>query len=180
MREAAKFVVGDAGELRRIIVPAQPRAYAPGARLTVPCIPPASRAALLALQHDSPAAGHLGVRRTFGRLASRYWWEGMYREAAAYVASCDACRQAKTPRLSGPLPVRTMRPPGNPFDIIGLDFLGPLPQSGDFRYVLVTMCHFSRFAICVPTIDRTPRTVAQILLHTVFCTYGMPRPPRLE
>ena len=168
-------MLGEGGELRRIVTPAQPRAYAPGARFDVPCIPPALRPALLRLQHDSPAAGHLGTHRTFGRLASRYWWEGMYRDAVEHVAACDACRRAKTPRLSGPLPVCTMRPPGAPFDIIGVDFLGPLPQSGDFRYVLVVMCHFSRYALCFPTIDRSPQTVAQIFLHSVFCIFGMPR-----
>ncbi|KAH8418323.1 hypothetical protein KR222_011197, partial [Zaprionus bogoriensis] len=45
--------------------------------------------------HDAPTAGHQGVRKTIIRLAQRYYWPGMFRDAAKYVRCCKVCHKFK-------------------------------------------------------------------------------------
>ncbi|XP_070138509.1 uncharacterized protein [Drosophila bipectinata] len=44
------------------------------------CVPMESRQQVLKENHDAPAAGHLGVRKTIARVAARYFWPGMQRD----------------------------------------------------------------------------------------------------
>jgi hypothetical protein len=53
------------------------------------CVPKPARAAVLKECHDNPTAGHLGIAKTTARLALRYYWPGMFREAAQYVRKCS-------------------------------------------------------------------------------------------
>jgi len=52
------------------------------------CVPKALRETVLRENHDSPAAGHVGSRKTIARLAARYYWPGMHRDARAQVRRC--------------------------------------------------------------------------------------------
>jgi len=45
--------------------------------------------------HDSPAAGLVGIRKTIARLAARYYWPGMHRDARAHVRGCETCMRFK-------------------------------------------------------------------------------------
>jgi len=48
------------------------------------CVPKALRETVLKENHDSPAAGHVGSRKTIARLAARYYWPGMHRDARVH------------------------------------------------------------------------------------------------
>jgi len=60
------------------------------------CVPTPHGARVLYECHDSPTAGHLGVRKTITRLSQRYFWPGMYRDAKHHVRHCEACQKFKT------------------------------------------------------------------------------------
>ncbi|KAH8356479.1 hypothetical protein KR084_007959, partial [Drosophila pseudotakahashii] len=53
------------------------------------CVPKALRETVLKENHDSLSAGHVGTRRTIARLAARYYWPGMHRDARAHVRKCE-------------------------------------------------------------------------------------------
>ena len=60
--------------------------------------------------HCSPTGGHSGVRCTYHRLSSEFYWRGIKRTVQDFVSSCDICQRHKydstTPaRLMQPLPV---------------------------------------------------------------------------
>lgn len=55
------------------------------------CVPTGSRNKILSVNHDSVKAGHLGIAKTLNRLALRYYWLGMFRDAANYVHRCQSC-----------------------------------------------------------------------------------------
>jgi hypothetical protein len=62
------------------------------------CVPKPARAAVLRECHNHPTAGHLGIGKTTARLALRYYWPGMSREAAQYVRNCPSCQRPKRPQ----------------------------------------------------------------------------------
>jgi len=41
--------------------------------------------------HDAPQAGHLGVEKTYQRVAVNYFWPNLFRDVANYIRTCDTC-----------------------------------------------------------------------------------------
>jgi hypothetical protein len=50
---------------------------------------------LLRYFHDRIFTGHLGARKTLGKMASNFWWLGMRNEVFKYVQECELCQRAK-------------------------------------------------------------------------------------
>jgi hypothetical protein len=48
--------------------------------------------------HDSACSIHPGSTKMYHDLESRYWWYGMKRAIAKYVALCDNCQRVKAER----------------------------------------------------------------------------------
>ncbi|PVD19936.1 hypothetical protein C0Q70_20430 [Pomacea canaliculata] len=62
-------------------------------------VPRAYRQEVLRWAHDTPMAGHLGVRRTKYKVANNYSWPGIFADASRYCKACDICRRV-SPRNS--------------------------------------------------------------------------------
>ena len=58
-------------------------------------IPKELREQVLRENHDSKQAGHLGMEKTYARIAENYFWPGMYSETLKYVKECDTCQTIK-------------------------------------------------------------------------------------
>ncbi|MCP4058464.1 MAG: hypothetical protein GY738_14340, partial [Pseudoalteromonas sp.] len=54
-------------------------------------VPKASREILIREAHDLPFSGHVGPRRTYKKLAHKYYWPFMRQEVINYLACCLAC-----------------------------------------------------------------------------------------
>ena len=137
-------------------------------------VPPTHRVALLAMFHDAPFSGHLGQRRTYRRLANRYFWDTQLADVIKYVESCETCKRAKIQRSPADAPPRQMHPPTGPFELLSMDFIGPLNKAEDFTHVLVVVDHFTQWAIAIPTKNTSAETVASVLVDEVFHRYGLP------
>jgi hypothetical protein len=61
------------------------------------CIPEVTeiRELILCEAHDSAYSIHIGSTQMYHDLKSRYWWYGMKRAEAEYVALCDNCERVK-------------------------------------------------------------------------------------
>jgi hypothetical protein len=57
--------------------------------------PESLRAKILFRFHDSPFAGHLGVKKTLSRIRNRYFWPNMNKEIKMYVRQCVICEKRK-------------------------------------------------------------------------------------
>jgi hypothetical protein len=64
------------------------------------CVPEIKeiRESILCEAHDSAYSIHLGSTKMYHDLKSRYWWYGMKRAIAEYVALCDNCQRVKAER----------------------------------------------------------------------------------
>ena len=61
---------------------------------------------LLREYHDSPLEGHLGELKTYLRLVSEWYREGMRRQVMQYVRECQVCQQ---PKVSYQKPARLLQ-----------------------------------------------------------------------
>ena len=137
-------------------------------------LPRSCRQRVLELAHSIPLAGHLGRKKTYARLAQRFYWPSMSRDVVEYVRSCEACqkcgrrRPARVPMI--PLPVVDV-----PFSRVAMDLVGPLPRSrSGNRYVLVLCDYATRYPEAVPLRNIDAETIAEELIQ-IFARVGLPQ-----
>jgi hypothetical protein len=120
--------------------------------------------------HDTPTGGHMGLQKTLTRLSGLCYWPGMKPMIADYIRGCTTCAAVKhsTQRPAGllrPLPI-----PERPWQVISIDFVGPLPMTADyFDTVLVVVDKFSKRGHFIPTTKHvTAQKTAQLILEHVI------------
>lgn len=103
----------------------------------------------LANFYDHPFFAHLGVAKTYKKIAERYYWPGMYKEIKNYVTSCTSCQKRKTDNT--PTYGLMQSPPkitGRPFEHFTIDYIGPInPSSNNYSYILVGTCATTKYAL---------------------------------
>lgn len=130
---------------------------------------------LLHACHSSPVGGHSGFPVTYKRMHQLFAWKGMKKAVQKFVASCPVCQQSKPdrtrmPGLFQPLPV-----PTSSWQIISLDFVEGLPQSGTSNCILVVIDSLTKYGHFVPL--RHPFTVvvvAKAFMSNVYKLHGLP------
>jgi hypothetical protein len=94
------------------------------------CVPKGeAREVLLDEAHNSAYSIHPGTTKMYLDLKTKYWWRGMKKEIAQYVARCDTCQRTKVEHqrpagLLQPLPVLEWK-----WEEIGMDFVTGLPRT---------------------------------------------------
>ena len=136
-------------------------------------LPQQCRPPVLRLAHDVPMAGHMGITRTKDRLLQRYYWPGIFADAADYCRSCEVC-QKSNPKY--PIRAKMVSMPliEQPFQRIAMDVIGPLPRTQKGNRFILTICDYAtRYpeAIALPSVE-APR-VAKELVH-LFSHVGVP------
>ena len=132
------------------------------------------RQSLITDFHDTPVAGHKGVKATYNRLREHYIWNGMKEQIQTYVKHCQKCQQSKvfnqkTSGLLIPLPT-----PSGPWQDITMDFTEMLESLG-YNYILVVVDWFSKEVVSVPcTKEETAYSAAELFRDHVWYQHGLP------
>ncbi|GKC04761.1 putative nucleotidyltransferase, ribonuclease H, partial [Tanacetum coccineum] len=129
---------------------------------------------ILAHCHSGPTGGHHSASITGRKVyESGFYWPSIFKDAKDYVMRCDACQR------SGNISSRSEMPQNNiqvcdVFDIWGLDFMGPFPNSKGNKYILVAVDYVSKWveAQALPTNDA--RVVIRFL-RRLFARFGVPK-----
>ncbi|GJR51519.1 reverse transcriptase domain-containing protein [Tanacetum coccineum] len=93
------------------------------------CVTGSETLEILAHCHSGPTGGHHSVLVTANKVyESEFYWPSVFKDANEYVRRCDACQR------SGNISSRNGMPQNNiqvceVFDVWGLDFMGPFPES---------------------------------------------------
>ena len=100
--------------------------------------------------HSSALSGHSGAPTTYRSIKQLFYWPHMKYDILAWVQSCAICQQAKPerskyPRLLEPLPIPTAS-----WEVVSMDFVEGLPQSGSANAILVVVDQFSKFSHFIP------------------------------
>jgi hypothetical protein len=126
--------------------------------------------------HDSPTAGHFGVKKTLELLERDYEWEGHRKMVEEYVRSCEICNRGKAQRekprgLLQPLPI-----PTRPWESIGWDFITDLPITVNGNDTILTVVdRFTKEGHFIPCRkDLTADKLADLFLTHIVRIHGLP------
>ncbi|WVZ62852.1 hypothetical protein U9M48_012547 [Paspalum notatum var. saurae] len=119
-----------------------------GERICVPNIK-SIRDLILKEAHETAYSIHPGSEKMYQDLKQKFWWYGMKREVAEYVALCDVCQRVKAEHQKPAGLLQPLKIPEWKWEEIGMDFIVGLPrtQSGfDSIWVvvdrLIKVAHF--------------------------------------
>ena len=130
---------------------------------------------LLEAYHSHPLGGHFGVLRTYLKIRNKFWWPEMKQSIIHYIRSCLPCQQFNVSRSKKPGRLQPIPPPEGPFQLIGMDYCGPLKRTprGN-QYVLCITDYFTRWIVAVAVPDCSAQTTAEALFNEFICKYGVP------
>uniref|UniRef100_A0A8R7UGC7 Integrase catalytic domain-containing protein n=1 Tax=Triticum urartu TaxID=4572 RepID=A0A8R7UGC7_TRIUA len=92
-----------------------------------------------------------------------------------YVRCCQVCQQAKLDRSASPGLLMPLPIPQESWDLITMDFVDGLPQSGQFNCLLVVVDKHTRFAHFLPLAHPyTASKVALLYMQQLYKLHGFP------
>lgn len=139
-------------------------------------VPMELRNQVLTENHSEPTSGHLGVFKTYRRLALRYYWPGMHADVVKFISSCIKCLEYKHQNHKTLGEMGRPKQCSRPFQMLSIDLVGPLPVSrAQNRYLLVITCCFSKYCLIFPIKKATSDVVIKILENQVFLVHGIPQ-----
>ena len=127
--------------------------------------------------HDSAYSLHPGSTKMFNDLKQQFWWYGMKREVAEYVALCDTCQRIKAEHqrptsLLQPLKVLEWK-----WEEISMDFITGLPltqQGHDSIWVIVDRLTKPAHFTPVNTAYHAGKYV-ELYISQIMRLHGVPR-----
>ena len=125
------------------------------------------------MTHNHETGAHFGVETTYDKIARRYYWKGMYKDIKNYIKYCDACQRRGQKGGKGNLyPIKV----GEPFERIGIDFVGPLERTkvGN-KYILVVTDYLTKWPEARAMKEATAKNVVEFIYKEIICRHGCPR-----
>src|SRR5215213_5578364 len=129
--------------------------------------------AILFMAHNHETGGHFGTDTTYNKIADRYYWKGMYDDTRKYIKCCDICQsrgQKGGKSYLNPIEV------GEPFERIGIDFVGPLERTKRRnRYILVVTDYLTKWPEAKAMKEATAENVVKFIYEGIICRHGCPK-----
>jgi hypothetical protein len=72
---------------------------------------------------------HLGLRKTLDYLRDYVWWKEIVDDTRSFCETCVTCMHSKPSNKRPYGLLYSLNPPTQPWEAIGVDFVGPLPES---------------------------------------------------
>ena len=89
------------------------------------------------INHTYNIIGHFGQCKTSQYIRRYFWWQSMSHDIESYCKTCGNCTTSKDANSKPTDLLHSLPIPDRPWQSIGLDFMGPLPKSNNFDYLLV-------------------------------------------
>lgn len=88
--------------------------------------------------HSHPLeGGHVGQKRLYTKIRSRYQWKNLSRDVATLVKNCLQC-QINKPKAKNREEMILTETPNKPFHIVVIDTIGPFPTTTNkSKYALI-------------------------------------------
>ena len=137
-------------------------------------LPLALRRRVVKELHDAATAGHLAFIRTYTKVSDHYYWPDMRKDIKKYCETCEVC--IANSKLNIKSPLHPIEQATRPFQIIGIDFLGPIKpcSSSGNSHIMVMTDYFSKWAEAVALPNQTAAVTADCLYSTIIQRHGPP------
>ena len=97
---------------------------------------------VIRLFHDNLATRHPGISNTHALTKRDFCWPSMKQDIEQYVKDCAICQESKiNTRPLKPAMIPIIPEHSLPFQIVAMDFIMKLPQSGGYDTILTIMDH---------------------------------------
>jgi hypothetical protein len=137
-------------------------------------IPVNMRQKIMAQCHNHPLSGHLGVKRTYARLATRYFWFGMYESVQEWINMCIHCATRKGSPKDNAYNTTSI-PVSSAWEVVGTDIMGPLPKTKNgHRYIITFTDHMTKWVEAIPLKETSAETIAEVYVKQIICRHGTP------
>jgi hypothetical protein len=125
--------------------------------------------------HSSPYGGHYGAFCTNVKVwQSGLYWPTMYDDAKPFVRRCIQCQRHGNINTSDALPL-TLSLQIYIFDVWGIDFMGPFPNSEGCKYILVAADYVSKWVKALPRQAANAMHSKRMFHEVIFSRYRVPR-----
>ncbi|GJW80891.1 reverse transcriptase domain-containing protein [Tanacetum coccineum] len=138
------------------------------------CVAGSETLEILAHYHSGLTGGHHSANVTTKKVyEAGFYWPSVFKDANEYVRRCDACQR------SGNISSRNEMPQNNiqvceVFDVWGIDFMGPFPQSKGNKYILVPVDYVSKW-VKAQTLPTNDARVVVKFLRSLLARFGVPK-----
>ncbi|KAL5540955.1 hypothetical protein UlMin_044247 [Ulmus minor] len=144
------------------------------------------RMAILEEAHKSRFALHPGSTKMYQDLRRQYWWRGMKRDVAQFIAKCMTCQQVKAEHQRPGGQLQSLPIPEWKWDHITMDFVTDLPKMpSGYDAIWVVVDRLTKSAHFIPIkvtykLDKLSRLYVDwiVRLHGVPITIVSDRDPR--
>jgi hypothetical protein len=121
---------------------------------------------------------HLGASKTLSYLMEHVWWKTMVQDVQQFCRSCKTCQRSKPTKPYGLL--NSLSVPSQPWEAIGVDFMGPLPPSKDrnreYDSITVIIDLLTSMVHLVPSkTTYTAKEVVELMFAEVYKYHGIPK-----
>jgi transposase InsO family protein len=132
------------------------------------------------LEHVHVAHGHLGTHKMLEAVTRQFWWPSVGQDVKEYVRTCPTCQATKRPTSK---PLGLLHPlslPSQPWESVGLDFMGPFQPSrcGDnvYDFLMVVIDQLTGEVELLPTTSKglDAPEVARLYFTWIFPRHGLP------
>ena len=130
--------------------------------------------------HEPPLQGHARAEEVLDRLRRNYWFPRMRQNVFKWIKQCNLCRKAKYERHKPYGLLQPNQPPEKPWQVITMDFVGPLPQSLDengvaYENILVVVDRLTKYAEFLPLPRKYDAPyLAKVFIKHVVTRHGIP------
>ena len=127
----------------------------------------------LSILRDQHSLSHCNARELYARvIRAKKFWLNLRTACEEFVLSCPECQKNTIVKRGYHPQVSILA--NLPMDHFLIDLMGPLPESNNYKYLLVGVDVFSRFIFLKPLVDKTAQAVA-VALYSIFCLFGHPK-----
>ncbi|KAJ4790334.1 Pol-polyprotein [Rhynchospora pubera] len=103
-----------------------------------------------------------------------YFWPTMRKDMIDVVRRCERCQYHSRVSRRPPASLNTIASPW-PFDVWGIDILGPFPTArANLRFLIVAVEYFTKWIEAKPLVLITSPQVADFVKHNIVYRYGIP------